>query len=193
MQEIKDVDFYCFSGTGNTFLVAKKMGEVFTEKGINVNLKKIEKSNPKNINLDHTIGLAFPVACFTTYPLVWNFIKSMPKANGTKVFMVDTLAGFSMAIVGPLKRVLKNKGYLTIGAKEIIMPGNFLRVESDDKNERKIKKGLEKSVKYAIEIMENNSEWKRVPGLSDVGYFLFASKYPWEVNKKWFKLEAEKA
>lgn len=193
MLEIKNIDFYYFSGTGNTFLVVKQMCDVFTEKGINVNLYKIEKSNPRNINLDHIIGLAFPVACFTTYPLVWDFIKLFPKANGTKVFMVDTLAGISFAVVGPLKRVLKNKGYLTIGAKEIKMPCNFLMVESDNKNNKRIRKGLEKAKEYAIEIIEGRSEWSRVPILSDINYLFFANKFTWKTNQKLFKIEAQNA
>ena len=40
------IDFYFFSGTGNTLLVVKKMKEVFEEDGIKVNLYRLEKTNP---------------------------------------------------------------------------------------------------------------------------------------------------
>ena len=74
---VKDViDFYYFSGTGNTLLVVKNMQETFQENGIQVNLHKIEESNPEDINLNHTIGLGFPIAELSTYNFVWKFIKA---------------------------------------------------------------------------------------------------------------------
>lgn len=74
--EIKsgEIDFYWFSGTGNTLLVANKMTEVFRSRGIEVNLFRIERSRPEHLDLGHTIGIAFPVACQSTFPLVWNFV-----------------------------------------------------------------------------------------------------------------------
>ena len=72
---MNNIDFYYFSGTGNTLLVVKKMAETFEKNGINVNLHKIEESNTEDVNLEHTIGIAFPVAVLSTYPFVWEFIK----------------------------------------------------------------------------------------------------------------------
>ena len=40
------IDFYYFSGTGNTLLVVEKMRDVFKKNGINVNLNRIEESKP---------------------------------------------------------------------------------------------------------------------------------------------------
>jgi flavodoxin len=48
---MKDIDFYFFSGTGNTLLVVKKMRDTFEKNGITVNLYKIEESNPDEVNL----------------------------------------------------------------------------------------------------------------------------------------------
>jgi len=82
---VKDViDFYYFSGTGNTLLVVQKMSDVFTEKGIQVNLHPMERSKPDNINLNHTIGLGFPIAELSTYNFVWNFIRGCPKQTRTR-------------------------------------------------------------------------------------------------------------
>ena len=161
------VDFYYFSGTGNTFLVVKKMQEIFEKNGINANIYKIEDSDPQKINLEHTIGLGFPIAELSTYDFVWEFIKSLPQANSTGIFMVDTLAGFSGGIVGPLREIVKKKGYNPIGAKEIIMPPNFFYIEDKETCDRKVKKGLVKAEKYANDIINGKSKWGRVPILSD--------------------------
>lgn len=119
------VDFYYFSGTGNTLLVVKKIKEVMMEAGLEVKLYKIENSRPEEINHEHTLGIAFPVAGLSTYPFVWDFIESMPPANGTEIFMVDTLAGYSGRLIGPLRKKFGKKGYRPIGAREIIMPPQY--------------------------------------------------------------------
>lgn len=161
------VDFYFFSGTGNTLLVVKKMRDTFEKNGINVNLFKIELSNPDEINLEHTIGIAFPVAVFSTYPFVWNFINSLPEADNTEIFMVDTLGGTSGGIVGPLRETVKKQGYIPIGAKEIQMPSNIFFIQDDETNKAKIEKGLIKAETYALDIINGKAKWGRVPVLSD--------------------------
>jgi len=88
----------------------------------------MEKTDPKMVNLGNALGLAFPIAIFTTYPLVWAFIRPLPGAHSTEAFMVDMLGGLSMGIMGPLKRTLRKKGYTPIGAREIAMPVNFLKI-----------------------------------------------------------------
>jgi len=126
------IDFYCFSGTGNTLLVVKKMIEVFEKNSITVNLFHLEKSNPEEINTTHTIGLGFPVAEQGTFPLVWKFLRAMPQCKDTKIFMVDTMLAFSGGIVGPARKILKPKGYNTIGAKEIVKMGDSSPASDSD-------------------------------------------------------------
>ena len=164
---MKDIDLYYFSGTGNTLLVVKKMRDTFEKNGINVNLHKIEESNPNEINLEHIIGIAFPVAVFSTYPLVWDFIKLLPETDKTEIFMVDTLGGTSGGIVGPLREIVKKKGYIPIGAKEIQMPLNIFYIQDEDTNQNKIQKGLIEAKMYALDIINGKAKWGRVPVLSD--------------------------
>ncbi len=168
---MQNVDLYYFSGTGNTFLVAKKMVETFQDNGIEANLLKIEDSNPDEINLEHTIGLGFPVAELSTYEFVWDFIKALPEANGTNIFMVDTLGGFSGGIVGPVREIVKKKGYDPIGAKEIVMPPNIFYVQDEATNKNKIQIGLLEAEKYAQNIINGESKWGRVPVISDLLYY----------------------
>lgn len=165
--KIETVDFYYFSGTGNTLLVVEKMQETFQANGFDVNIHKIEDYDPSQINLNHIVGIAFPVAVLSTYPFVWDFIHSLPPSNGTKIFMVDTLGGFSGGIVGPLREIVKKKGYTPIGAKEIQMPINIFYVEDKKTNNKKVEKGLKEARKYALSIISGESDWGRVPIISD--------------------------
>lgn len=147
------------------------MKETFQENGIPTNMYKIEKSNPEEVNLNHTIGLGFPVAELSTYEFVWKFIKSLPPADGTEIFMVDTLAGFSGGIVGPVRKIAKKKGYTPIGACEIIMPPNIFYIEDEETCKKKVEKGLMKARKYAETLIKGEAKWGRVPIFSDVMYF----------------------
>lgn len=165
------VDLYYFSGTGNTYLVVKKMKETFEKCGIEANMYKIEDSKPEEINLGHTIGLGFPIAELSTYEFVWDFINALPQANGTKIFMVDTLGGVSGGIVGPVKKIVEKKGYQPIGACEIVMPPNVFYIQEEDICKKKVKKGLKKAEKYTKALIKGKAKWKKDPGLYKAIYY----------------------
>ena len=186
------IDFYFFSGTGNTFLVVKKMKDIFEKNKISVNLHQIEKTDPKNVNLENVIGLGFPVAEQGTYPFVWDFIRSLPKANGTHIFMVDTLLAYSGGVVGPIRKIVKKKGYRPIGAKEIMMPNNlFPRKINLENNEIKIYNGLMKAEKYANDLLEGKSKWYRVPILSDFMAIFSQKEWTWEFFRRYYNLKID--
>ena len=190
------IDFYYFSGTGNTLLVVKKMCDTFEENGIKVNVHKIEDSDPDKINLEHTIGIAFPVAVLSTYPFVWDFIHGLPEANGTELFMVDTLGGYSGGLIGPMKRIIEKRGYDPIGAKEIIMPSNALYIEDKNTCQKKIERGLIEAEKYALNVINNDINWSRVPVFSDAMYIVSTGLLrlaETELNQKWFNFKVDNA
>lgn len=183
------VDFYYFSGTGNTLLVVKKMAETFEKNGIKVNLHKIEESNPEDVNVEHSVGIAFPVAILSTYSFVWDFIKRLPNVSGTEIFMVDTLGGFSGGVVGPLREIVKKKGYKPIGALEIQMPINIFYVQDKKTNEKKVQKGLIAAEKYASDLINGKTEWGRVPILSDTVHLISIGGLKLtgiELHQRWF-------
>lgn len=174
--EIKHVDFYFFSGTGNTYLVVKKMAEVFREKNVSVKIHRMEKTDPEKINTDVVVGLAFPVAFQSTYPFVWKFIDSLPKAQKMSVFMVDTLAAMSGGIVGPLRKTLENKGYWPVGSKEIKMPSNFhIKSINEQADREKMEKGLKEAEEYAESILDGSSTWAKQGIFADLMYTISRS------------------
>ncbi len=172
------IHIYCFSGTGNTLLVAKAMKEVFVEEGYNVEIIKMEKASPSSVRTDVIIGLAFPVAVQGTFPLVWEFVKNMPETNkSTPIFMVDTLEGFSGGVVGPMRRIVERKGYMPVGAEEIIMPSNLFNEKlSDEEIKRKREEGIRKAKDYAKRLLEGKTSWGRVPVLPDLLSFMSRSR-----------------
>jgi len=159
---MQPIDLYWFSGTGNTLLIVQRLAEVFRAEKVPVTLIAIDKANPAAVNPEHMLGLAFPVAAFSTYPLVWRFIEALPDTQGTPVFMVDTMGRFSGFMVGALKQLLQSKGYTPLAACEIVMPGNYLSgVKPREECEAKIVKGLAKAGMYAHEILSGRARWYR--------------------------------
>ena len=96
----EEVDFFAFSGTGNTYYAVEKISSLLENKGVSVRRHKMEKCMNPDLKEDSVIGLAFPVACFSTYPTVLNFIKSLPEGNGRKIFMIATMGGAGMGMEG---------------------------------------------------------------------------------------------
>jgi len=160
----KNLQFYYFSGTGNTYLVVQKIKEVFESHNIPVYLHRIEENPRVSIEEGQVTGIAFPVVAFTTFPFVHRFIDNLPPGRGTPLFMVDTLGMISGGIVGPLKKVIERKGYTPIGACEVKMPENFYpRKISREDNDKRIEAGLQKASQYAEKLISGSSSWQRVP------------------------------
>lgn len=173
-----NINLYYYSGTGNTLLIVKEMVKTFHENGIHVSLHKIEYTDPTKMDIKSTVGLAFPVAFQSTYPFIWKFLRAMPKTNGTQVFMVDTMMMFSGAIVGPLKKVLTDKGYNCIAACEIKMPNNWFPKKIDAKaNKNKINCGTKKAREYTESIIKGTASWNRIPFLSKGFYNICCNEF----------------
>lgn len=154
------IDIFWFSGTGNTLKVVEAMAGVFRAAGREVRLKPLTAGAPSDPA--PVLGLAFPVACQGTYPLVWDFCRKLPPGEGREVFMADTLAAFSGGIVGPLGRFLRRRGYVLLGAAEIVMPSNFFpREVPEDKLRSTREKAAGEARAYAEILLKGKSWWGR--------------------------------
>lgn len=174
------LDLYWFSGTGNTWLVAQAIAEVFAAEGWDARLHPMSETDPTGIEPRGWVGLAFPVAGFTTYPLVWRFIEGLAPGRGAPVFMVDTMAGFSGAMVGPLREVVRRRGYTPIGAREIIMPSNVYPIHSSQERNRRLRaRAQEQARDFARDLLAGRTHWGHVPVLPDLLRALVGSRLMW--------------
>lgn len=154
------IDFYYFTGTGNTLAVVDAMAKTFASRGVAVRKLRIERSAPKAVDLGKTLGLAFPVAAFTTYPLVWSFVDALPQGDGAEVFMVATMGGMSAAVAGQLRSALTRKGYKPVGARQIIMPSNFMRKSVDAaKDAKTAAKAEREATAFATALLDGKAHW----------------------------------
>ncbi len=182
------VSFYYFSGTGNTRAVVMSMAEEFRSMGMDVSVQAIEDTEATQISVSGVLGIAFPGAIMSTYPLVWSFVKALPEGNGRPFFAVETLGGFTGGAMGPLKTILEKKGYVPLGAKEILMPTNIFYVESPEKNKVTFEKGLVSARSFVRELADGRTRWRKLPILSDVMYAVSALLFRLAMMKwhQWF-------
>jgi ferredoxin/GNAT superfamily N-acetyltransferase len=190
------VEFFTFSGTGNSLQVAQVVTETLRQEGVAVHLRSMDAPCPENLPEETAVGLAFPVACFSTYPTVWRFIRSMPAGEGREAFMVGTCGGFHAGMQGPLRDILKKKGYKPLAAKFFVMPGNYnnktLPVE---KNAARKGKALLEAHFFAYDLLQGRTRWSRgIPLFPSLAYRLGQTKKPWETFFRIFPIavDAEK-
>jgi ferredoxin/flavodoxin len=192
-QAIGGMDLYYFSGTGNTLLAAREMQKTFGARGIECRLRRIESSDPAKADPERALGLGFPIAAFTTYPLVWDFVSGLPQAQGTPVFAFATMAGMSLCALGPLKRMLSNKGYRSVGAKQFIMPSNlWIKKYNPRKTEKQIVKALAKVRRFANDLADGRAKWVKFPLMPDLFFPLLRSRHVWRSTPGYVKLNPGK-
>ncbi|MBW6516342.1 MAG: EFR1 family ferrodoxin [Candidatus Cloacimonetes bacterium] len=188
----KKVALYYFTGTGNTLLIVKKMAEIFSSLGVEIDTHNLVNTDPQDISKDSTIGLAFPVACFSTYPLVWDFIEGMPDGQGTEIFMVDTFGSFSGVVTSQIRNLLVKKNYQPIGAKEIKMPNNISNKSLyEQKNQQIISSGLQKAKYYTHDLVYGITKWKPILLFPSIFNKLNLRKRAWDILAKKWKLTVD--
>lgn len=187
------IDLCYFSGTGNTLLAARAMAEECRRRGIECRLMRMEAAGPSKIDPSRMLGLAFPIAAFTTYPLVWEFTEKLPPAKGTPAFALATMAGMSLCAMGPLKSLLEKKGYHPIGAKQLVMPSNlWVKRYKREKTDRRVQKALLKARRFANDILDGRSRWLKFPLVPDLLLPLFRSPRVWKGTPGYIKLDRNK-
>ncbi|MDR0978008.1 MAG: EFR1 family ferrodoxin [Endomicrobium sp.] len=152
----KIIDIYCFTGTGNTYLAARKIADTLQNRGYTANVKNMLQYASDKVDLSHTIGLGFTVAFWNTFPVVKDFIKNMPVSNGTDIFVFTTMGDSSLKTAANFCCILEKKGYNIIGAEGFLMPNNFLFVQKKEKNALKIEKSYKKIEVFAEQLINGN-------------------------------------
>jgi ferredoxin/GNAT superfamily N-acetyltransferase len=187
------VDLFVFTGTGNSLLVARTAAETLKQEGLPVRLRSMDAPCPNPLGEEAALGLAFPVACFSTYPAVWRFIESLPAGNGREAFVMGTCGGFPGGMQGPLGKVLREKGYNPIAAKFFVMPGNYANKKLPvEKNAMRIERAILEARSFACDLLKGQTEWSNgIPLLSGLMYRLGQTRKPWDFFYRLFPIAAD--
>lgn len=189
----RPIDLYYFTGTGNTLLAAREIQRTFVERGMHCALRRIEKSDPAKVDPARTLGIGFPIAGFTTYPLVWEFVNKLPQSHGSQAFAFATMGGMAFAAMGPLKRTLSAKGYAPAGATQIAMPSNLWYKKYDQaKTAKRTAMGLAHARRFANALADGKARWRTFPLLWRVLHPLLTSKKMWNSAPDYVKIDRDR-
>ncbi len=186
------VEFCFFSGTGNTALAAGAMMRAFEAEGIRVNPRPMEDTDPATLTGRFTLGLACPAAAFTTYPLVWRFVRNLPCGKKNGAFLLVTMAGATGGLVGPMKALLKRRGWTPLGAKRLVMPSNFLAKSANEAGNAACREAaLAGAAGFAADLMAGRARWTRIPLFPDLNARLFGNDRPFRTMRRRFGPSAD--
>ncbi|MBN1144768.1 MAG: 4Fe-4S dicluster domain-containing protein [Bacteroidales bacterium] len=139
MNELKQLVTYYFSGTGNARQVARWISEVAVKKKLSAYTLDISTIDRKNISKPSPgtlLCFCSPTHGFNYPPVMMKLIFRFPKANGSKVLLINTRAGmkvFGLFLPGLSgialllsAVVLMLKGYKIAGMRSVDLPSNWI-------------------------------------------------------------------
>jgi len=159
---------YWLSGSGNTFRAASVFAERLRQLEWSVELRPFERSDPKAIDPEAMLGLAFPTYFFSIPEIVRKFVRSLPQVERTPAMMLGTHGILSGGVVGPMKRELTVKGFHCVAARILVMPDSFFPLLSDRIHRWQLKRGLNRAERYADDFAAGTVRWTRWAVLSDI-------------------------
>jgi Pyruvate/2-oxoacid:ferredoxin oxidoreductase delta subunit len=156
----------------------------------------MESVDAKQIDLNSAIGIGFTTAFWNTFPFVRTWIDSLPQGNGTEVFLFTTMGDSSFGMIAHIAKILEKKNYKIIGAKGFIMPNNFLLVQGEKSNKKRIEKNLLKVEEYINGIIKGNGYIKKPNIFSSISFCIssFVTTKLWNTKlvKKIMKFKTDK-
>jgi NAD-dependent dihydropyrimidine dehydrogenase PreA subunit len=183
-----DIVIYYFSGTRNTFRAVSEISAVFREKEIETTVIPIDENRYYSWDAD-LYGFAFPIYSKTMFPFIWKFLENLPDGRGAHAFLLDTHNG-TPAVLRPMYKLLKRKGYKPVGSCELIMPKN-ISFEPIDEEARIIltEKAMVRAREFAHEILEKKTAWGNShQGSSFIAWFQKSTGIPLMTSKLFYTL-----
>lgn len=189
----RSVDFYFFSGTGNTLLAARAVARGLREGGKTVRLRRLEKGFLPFQDDRTALGIAVTVAMFSTYPFAWEFLESLPDGQGRGAFLISTMGGASGGLRPAVKKLLLSKNFTPLGARDFVMPSNYNNTTIPlEKNREKIETMEKNASAFANALLEGNAPWKGGNVLSPLLYRLSRQQWPWKLMRGKYPLAVDR-
>lgn len=174
------IDFYIFSGTGNTRRVCALVAEQLKKTGNDVALRQIKKDALAEVNADCVV-IGYPVHAFNAPKPVLNFLKKLPDGQNKPIYFLQTsgepLRFNNAAFIHP-GRIAKRKGYRVMGGFSYVMPYNIIFHHSEGMAARmwnvvKLRAPLEADM-----IAGNESHFNRANLFERIVSFLLRIEHP---------------
>jgi len=157
--------FY-FSGTGNSYILAKKLSEKITANLCSVS----EFIHEKEISFDDdAFGIVFPVYYGDIPNIIFNFCKKLRNIENKYIFIISNYGGSPGTSFSTTKKILAEYGVKISGFYGIQMPQNSFKKPKDNYENH-----IEKAEKLIDKIVLNTEKRKKViQTTNNLRYLLF--------------------
>lgn len=172
---------FCFTSTGNSLYVAKKIAEKIGGKVLPMNNGRVQTE-------DDIIGFVFPVYFWGLPRMVEHFVTEMGISNkDAYVFSVATSGGPGFGVLGRLKKLLQAKGISLRYGTRLISVSNYLP-EYEAKDSEAIRRRVDEKLVRIVDAISsrrfnriqdytaiNKMIYRAFPDKSSDQYFTVAS------------------
>lgn len=149
---------YYFSGTGNSFAIAKDLAAALGHTQI-ISIPKVINSEI-DLKADR-IGLVFPVYAWGPPNIVVNFInKLVPEKRDAYYFTIATYGGFPGATLVTTKKLLQDRGIKQSLGAGVRLPGNCITLYGawQENKQRALFEKAKDRVRGIASLIKNKSE-----------------------------------
>lgn len=142
-----------FSGTGNSYYVAKQINTIIKDEMLSINqlLKNKEK---KIIESDTPFIIVAPTYAWRIPRVVESFIRESSFKGNSKVYFVLTCAGDAGNAAAYAQKISSEKGLTFMGLTSVLMPDNYMALydSSDRINPKEI---IQNAVPHILDITKS--------------------------------------
>ena len=118
-----DSVIYYFSGTGNSYKIAKNIGEKLGDTQlIKISLENMHLALENNYK---KVGIVFPVYFFSIPKMVKEFVEDLKMDKDSYIYAVGTCGGFVGVSFVDLNKIFIKKGYSKLSTFKVLMPDNY--------------------------------------------------------------------
>lgn len=155
-----------FSGTGNSFYIAKKLAEKLQDRCVSIAALVCSNQYELAVKPDEAIGFVYPVLACAPPDVVTDFIQNV-HFNGYRdnyMYSVFNCAGSPEYTSRILRETAKKAGFCVKGFYDVLMPGNYITKKQHlpaEKTEEYLAHCDEKLEEIASAVRRQDSNYKK--------------------------------
>ncbi len=163
-----------FSGTGNTYHMAKRMENEIKSKGYEVELLNIENDKLRNLSDYNMHIFCFPVYGFGAPSIMLKYISNVSIETGSKAAIVCTSAGVEGQSLEHTKQILNKNGFEVFFTDMVVYTYNFTQImnpESKEIEEKFFKEAEVRIAEITSKIINDESSFKKINSITLILYW----------------------
>ena len=119
------VSIHYFSATGNTARAVRLVGDRLEKAGHGVSYVPVKKNSVPPADIPELTLVAFPIWSWAAPHFILNYVRRLPRAEGSRAAVLSTCGGFGAQGVEEVVRLLRHRGYRVVCSGEATYPDNW--------------------------------------------------------------------